>query len=103
MSNFDLVVVLKTLIGNPNNFQATRDNLIQGYINKLAFQHFAQNGMLDQWFMKYDNGTPIPTLDDQPPASVFYGISQGTLSNDFFSNFSSIHSSKILYWLQVVF
>jgi hypothetical protein len=74
MSAFDLPIVIKTLIGTPGLFQAVRDNLIQGYANKLAFQHFARHGMLD--WLRFE-GSVIPTLDQKPPASVFYGISQG--------------------------
>ena len=70
MSRFDLPVVIKTLIGNPNLFQSIRDNLIQGYANKLVLQHFARYAMLD--WLKID-GASIPTLNDERPASVFYG------------------------------
>jgi hypothetical protein len=74
MSAFDLPIMIKTLIATPGLFQAVRDNLIQGYANKLAFQHFARHGMLD--WLRFE-GSVIPTLDQKPPASVFYGISQG--------------------------
>jgi hypothetical protein len=74
MSLFDLPVVIKTLIGNPDQFQSVRDNLIQGYAEKLALQHFARNGMLD--WLKID-GVNLPTENNEQPASVFYGISQG--------------------------
>ena len=65
-------------IGDPNLFQAVRDNLIQGYANKIAFQHFARNGMLDDW-LRFD-GILLPTWKKKQPASVFYGISQGKTS-----------------------
>lgn len=74
MSLFDLPVVIKTLIGNPSQFQSVRDNLIQGYAEKLVLQHFARNGMLD--WLSID-GRKLPTVDDKHPTSVFYGISQG--------------------------
>ena len=74
MSLFDLPVVIKTLIGNPSQFQSIRDNLIQGYAEKLALQHFARNGMLD-WLTIDD--AKLPTVEDKQPTSVFYGISQG--------------------------
>ena len=74
MSLFDMPVVIKTLIGSPNLFQAVRDNLIQGFSDKLALQHFSQNGMLE--WLKTD-GRAIVTESDERPASVFYGISQG--------------------------
>lgn len=75
MSLFDLPVVIKTLIGNPNQFQSVRDNLIQGYAEKLALQHFSRNGMLD-WLSSID-GINLSTEKDERPATVFYGISQG--------------------------
>lgn len=74
MSLFDFPVVVKTLIGNPTHFQSIRDNLIQGYAEKLALQHFARHGMLE--WLSID-GKKLPTVDDKQPASVFYGISQG--------------------------
>ncbi|CAJ1946360.1 unnamed protein product [Cylindrotheca closterium] len=74
MSLFDLPVVIKTLIGDPSQFQSVRDNLIQGYAEKLALQHFARNGMLD-WLTIDD--AKLPTVENKQPTSVFYGISQG--------------------------
>ncbi len=76
MSSFDLPVVIKTLIGNPDQFQAVRDNLIQGFANKLCLQHFSQNNMLSREAFKF-NGRPIPMIEGSSPSSVFYGISQG--------------------------
>ncbi|KAG7344243.1 hypothetical protein IV203_022251 [Nitzschia inconspicua] len=76
MSSYDLPIVIKTLIGTPDLFQAVRDNLIQGYVNKLCLQHFSQNGMLDLDAFKFD-GNAMSTVDDAAPASIFYGISQG--------------------------
>lgn len=70
MSVFDLPNVIKTLVGNPDHFQSIRDNLVQGYSEKLVLQHFARNGMLD--WLKID-GVNIPTKDSEQPASVFYG------------------------------
>ena len=74
MSVFDLPIVIKTLIGNPNLFQSVRDNLIQGYSEKLVLQHFSRNGLLD--WLNID-GINIPTENNEQPTSVFYGISQG--------------------------
>jgi hypothetical protein len=68
--------VIKTLIGTPRLFQAIRDNLIQGYANKLAMQHFSQHGMLEMEWLKFDN-KELPTYESKPPSNVFYGISQG--------------------------
>lgn len=76
MSAFDLPVILKTLIGNPSLFESVRDNLIQGYVNKLAFQHFCRHGLLD-WLRI--EGKKVPTLSADTPASVFYGNSQGAI------------------------
>jgi len=82
MSVYDLPYVAKTLLSKPRLFQAIRDNLIQGYANKYALQHFSQNGMLfTGWFdfaSSYTGDTHrVPALDNQPPVPVFYGISQG--------------------------
>ncbi|VEU34510.1 unnamed protein product [Pseudo-nitzschia multistriata] len=76
MSRVDLPIVIRTLVGNPDLFQAVRDNLIQGFANKICLQHFSQNGMLRLEAFKF-GGTSIPTLNHRPPTSAFYGISQG--------------------------
>jgi len=76
MSSFDLPIIIKTLIGAPDLFQAVRDNLIQGYVNKLCLQHFSRNGMLELDEFR-TGGKRISVSNDGPPASVFYGISQG--------------------------
>jgi hypothetical protein len=87
MSRFDVLVVAKVLLSAPRLFQSVRDNLIQGYVNKLALQHFSRHSMLAMdWFVfdakeKRSNGTSaprtVPTLNNSTPAFVFYGISQG--------------------------
>jgi len=74
MSLFDLPVVIKTLIGSPSLFEATRDNLIQGFSDKLVLRHFSRHGLLH---LLRTAGTPLPVDDGRPPPSVFYGISQG--------------------------
>jgi hypothetical protein len=76
MSTYDLLVVVKTLMSKPSLFQAVRDNLIQGYANKIALQHFSTHGMLTMDWMSFDKN-PIPLQNDQQPISIFYGISQG--------------------------
>jgi len=81
MSAFDLFIVIKTLMSTPRLFQAIRDNLIQGYANKIALQHFAHNELLSldwlQFGSLFSKKRAIPTVDSKKPASVFYGISQG--------------------------
>ena len=81
MSVYDLPIVIKTLMAKPRLFHAIRDNLIQGYANKFALQHFSQNGMLDLQWLQFHTGfnrnRPVPTYQNRTPASVFYGISQG--------------------------
>lgn len=81
MSAFDLPVVVKSLMAKPSLFHAVRDNLIQGYANKFALQHFSQNGMLDMQWLQFHSGfnrnRRIPTYQNNTPASIFYGISQG--------------------------
>jgi hypothetical protein len=80
---YDLLVVVKVLMSHPSLFESVRDNLIQGYANKYALQHFSRNGMLAMpWFdfAEATDGSPatsIPTYDGKEPASIFYGISQG--------------------------
>jgi hypothetical protein len=83
MSAFDLLVVAKVLLSTPRLFQGVRDNLIQGYANKYALQHFTRNGMLSMdWFsfqsdQEGSRAMPTPTLDEKPPVTIFYGNSQG--------------------------
>jgi hypothetical protein len=85
MSSFDMPIVMKTLLSTPRLFQATRDNLIQGYANKLVLQHFAQNGMLTSQWLQFSkkmenqqlNYTSIPMYHSKSPISVYYGSSQG--------------------------
>jgi acetyl esterase/lipase len=76
MSAFDLPVVIKTLVGSPQMFQAVRDNLIQGFANKMCMQHFSQNGMLELDAFRFGSRS-LPTLNHSPPTSIYYGISQG--------------------------
>ena len=64
----DLPVVIKTLIGTPRLFQAVRDNLIQGYANKFALQHFYQN-MLGMRWLEFE-GIRLPTFQGRPPVPV---------------------------------
>jgi hypothetical protein len=77
MSSFDLLVVIKTLMSQPRLFEAVRDNLIQGYANKLALQHFARNSMLGMEWMQFGSRDPMSLSNRQPPPFVFYGVSQG--------------------------
>jgi hypothetical protein len=89
MSNYDFPVVARTMLSDPSLFESVRDNLIQGYANKLALQHFVQNGMLDMDWLKFNdidgNLQSIPrsfqSLDDRTDTdrvrTAFYGISQG--------------------------
>jgi hypothetical protein len=83
MSTYDLLLVVKILISKPHQFESVRDNLIQGYGCKYALQHFARHSLLSvDWFKfptsensKLQNATP--TYNNDIPASVFYGVSQG--------------------------
>ena len=74
MSRFDMPVVIRVLIGNPGQFVSVRDNLITGFANKLAFQHFVRHGDFLDWL---EDSTKMNIRTPKPPASVFYGISQG--------------------------
>ena len=81
MSSFDLLMVVKVLMSTPKTFEAVRDNLIQGYANKLALQHFTRHGLLDIDWIKFKTGSnqnhPVPLYKGLHPPSIFYGISQG--------------------------
>ena len=81
MSSFDLLMVIKVLMSTPKTFEAVRDNLIQGYANKIAMQHFTKHGLLDLDWLQFKTGFnqehPVPLYQGRHPASVFYGISQG--------------------------
>eukprot|EP00980_Cylindrotheca_fusiformis_P008960 scaffold1912_cov135-Cylindrotheca_fusiformis.AAC.7 len=80
MSSFDIPVMMKALLADPALIEATRDNMMQGYICRLAMQHFARNGLLTRsWLSFTHDGTVhnIPTHRTKHPTSVFYGNSQG--------------------------
>lgn len=90
MSSYDLLIVVKALMSKPSLFVAIRDNLIQGYANKLSLLHFSQNGMLDMDWMYFSGGltfakNKIPTFEQKVPSSIFYGISQGGILGAGFS------------------
>jgi hypothetical protein len=81
MSSFDLLMVVKILMSKPRVFQSVRDNLIQGYVNKLALQHFSRHGLLKSEWLQFKTGSnqnhAVPLYQGLQPAFVFYGISQG--------------------------
>lgn len=82
MSSFDVLTVVKVLMSTPKTFEAVRDNLIQGYANKLALQHFMRHGLLDTNWIRFKTGSnqyhQIPLHQGlASPPSIFYGISQG--------------------------
>jgi hypothetical protein len=76
MTMFDLPVIAKVMMANPSLFRSTQDNLIQGYVSKMAMLHYAKNGMLDADFLKFE-GQAIPREGDGDLEVTFYGISQG--------------------------
>mmetsp|Transcript_3492 Transcript_3492/g.4021 ORF Transcript_3492/g.4021 Transcript_3492/m.4021 type:complete len:301 (+) Transcript_3492:2349-3251(+) len=78
MSLYDLPIIVKTLLSDPSFFQVIRDNLIQGYSNKIALQHFAKHSLLDKDWLKFETKEIYtqPTTYLQPKM-IFYGISQG--------------------------
>ncbi|GKY97657.1 hypothetical protein MPSEU_000724000 [Mayamaea pseudoterrestris] len=83
MSSFDLLVVGRMLLSRPRLFRSVRDNLIQGYANKYALQHWSRSGELQKSnaFVFDDvNGYQVSVRMDgnmTEPSFVFYGISQG--------------------------
>lgn len=48
LSSFDLPVILKAFLSHPSNIQATRDNIIQGYANKITLQHFIKEQLWNE-------------------------------------------------------
>jgi hypothetical protein len=84
MSSFDMPVIVKALLSAPKLFEATRDNLIQGYANKIALQSLIQGWLLSSdWLvfkeMKTHTLQTIPFFEDNDPVSVFYGSSEGAV------------------------
>jgi hypothetical protein len=85
MSSFDIPVVMRTLLGQPNLFEATRDNIYQGYANKIVLQHYAKHEMLDANWLKFPTNrwhhiplNRIPLFNEnEQPSFVFYGASEG--------------------------
>lgn len=76
MSQFDMPVILNMLIADPLKIEVVRDNIIQGYANKIALQEFASNGLLEMESLKF-GGKKLRLLNDLPPSTIFYGISMG--------------------------
>jgi len=76
MSMFDLPIIARVLLADPSLFQATLDNLIQGYASMLCMLHYTQTSMLTELpsFLHF-NGQPVPV--DPDFEVTFYGISQG--------------------------
>ena len=87
MSQYDFPLVARTMLTDPSLFGSIRDNLIQGYANKYALQHFVSNGLLEMPWMKFSKSgsgsgsnylQPIPLYNSTAGVpSMFYGISQG--------------------------
>lgn len=81
MSSFDMPVLLKSLMADPNLMQATRDNIMQGYACRLALHHYIKNGLLDEPFLQFQHKKETYSIRTNetrfPPPSIFYGNSQG--------------------------
>lgn len=88
MSIFDLPLVVKTMLSRPGMFSASRDNIIQGFANKIALTHYSQNGLLGEEFLRFGNDNDdraddksIPIMEQEQGGkgvvAAFYGASQG--------------------------
>ena len=101
MSSSDLFVVAKVLISKPGMFRVIRDNLLQGFANKLTLQYFVKHGgLLEMPCFRFNDqdidamgsndktssidhsvgSNAIPLSDDttnSAPTAFFYGVSQG--------------------------
>ena len=78
MSRYDLPIVIKVLLSRASLFQAVRDNLIQGFAAKYAFQDFLRRALDKMEWMKFhdDSGMEYDLHLEGVPY-VFYGNSQG--------------------------
>lgn len=83
MSRYDLLNIIKVLISQPSQFRAMRDNIIQGYANKFALQHFVESDLVSSEWLSFSDGSrsnqpkAVPIHLGEKVAQVFYGISQG--------------------------
>ena len=62
-----------SVVMTPRLFQAVRDNLIQGYANNFALEHFSQNGMLEMRWLEF-KGSRLPTFQDRPPSRTRWWV-----------------------------
>mmetsp|Transcript_23425 Transcript_23425/g.36082 ORF Transcript_23425/g.36082 Transcript_23425/m.36082 type:complete len:1023 (+) Transcript_23425:161-3229(+) len=83
MTRYDLPVIIKCLMSRPSDFHAVRDNLIQGFVNKLCVQYFVKNKLIKMDWFKFNVsnvencGESNCTVSEARPEYVFYGNSQG--------------------------
>jgi len=72
MCRKDLPVLMRTLLATPESLLSVRDNIVQGFANKLHIQHFCRTRLLD-----FINENGINLLVEKTPTYAFYGVSQG--------------------------
>jgi hypothetical protein len=82
LSTYDLPLFAKVAVSDPMMFHVVRDNLIQGFANKYALQHFVKTWMMSMEWTSFTRDGDIslvaaPTYEGKPPIQVFYGASLG--------------------------
>ena len=88
MSYLDLTLIIRAFVAEPNLLDSVQANIMQGYGNKAAIQHFVRNSLLDMSFMKFD-GKPIRLNEERDTRYLFYGISQGGILGSAYTSLMS--------------
>ena len=91
----DFPVIVKAFIANPNELNSVTGNIMQGYANKAAVQHFVNNALFDMEFMTF-NGSPVHISKDASVRHVFYGISLGGIFGSAYTTLVSRTNSQLL-------
>jgi hypothetical protein len=93
MSFLDLAVIQKAFIANPNQLDSVIANIMQGFAEKAAAQHFVSTSLVNLNFMQFD-GQSVVKAD--PVRKIFYGISQGGILGSAYSTLFSNLNLKLL-------
>ena len=91
----DFPVIIKAFIANPNEIDSITGNIMQGYANKAAVQHFVNNALFDMEFMTF-RGSPVHISKDAPVRHIFYGISLGGIFGSSYTTLVARTNSQLL-------
>ena len=75
MSDIDRPVIAKALASDLNVLRAVGDNIIQGYANKAAIQHFSRHKLMG--LLDITLGENVVQVHNEGINYIFYGVSQG--------------------------